>query len=594
MQYVEYIQNGQEGSRGTGWYIDLGYTPSQTTNVKIKCKVYYPNSQQDGDLFIGCSENGNKKFRFFSFNSEPGKMAFDCPSDNGSARILCNYTGVTEWEFGAIENGNTYMSNLTAGISITGHSNDTRQFNIPFSVWHNGSNNTQGSQVYYIEIYENDVKVKSYLPVLDNSNNPALYEEIGGTYHYNTGNTLTVGPVLSSIKVTASKTTLRNTGETIDIVVTTENAWTVTGDTFLTLSSTGDTGGTTITATAPSYTGVTDRTDTLTFTDTVTSDEVTIYIKQKKYSVGTPLHLGGDEVAECYVGGDAVVEAYLGEDLVYSSGPFTGLKINPKTFTFTPSVTSATLTVKSSEAWTATTVPSWLTASPSNANSGETVVTLTATPETALTTDTLVLGSANFSANASCVYDPVEYVEMANIYEPNVSSFQLTHRLDTGIAHTANTMEIEIEYEGMGGSFSDRMVGYAQNDPGCTSDSQDFRVFGFQSGTFDYMSYRSSFGGNINSGSHHLRIGDCYCYDYATGTYLCQGSTVGSVPSPNCHIYVDVSRIKVKSVKITDGNSTLFDGVAAEKNGVYGLWDKVGNQMITNSDITITGTPISE
>ena len=414
MQYIEYIQNGLEGSRGTGWYIDLGYTPSQTTNVKMKCKVYYPNTQQDGDLFIGCTDNGYKKFRFFSFDSAPGRMAFDCPSDNSGARLLCNYTGVTEWECGAIESGVTFLNNLTAGLNVTGSSNETRSFAIPFSVWHSGSNITQGSQVYYIEFYENDVKVKSYLPALDNNNTPCLYEELGGTFHYNSGNTLTAGPILSSIVATPSKRTLAASGETITIVVDTENAWTVSGDTFLTLSSTGDTSGATITATAPSYSGVTARTDVLTFTDSVTGDYSEITINQKKYSVGTPLHLGGDEVAECYVGGDAVVEAYLGEDLVFSSGPFTGLRISPKTFTFTDNSLTASLKIKSSESWSITTIPAWLSASSASGTSGETTITLTATSQSAATSGSVVVDTTNFTASASVEFSVG--VPVLNIY----------------------------------------------------------------------------------------------------------------------------------------------------------------------------------
>lgn len=452
-----------------------------------------------------------------------------------------------------------------------------------------------GTMFGEVKIWKSGVLVFDGKPAEDNGA-LGFYDEVSQTFKQNLGTGVPVaGPDAVSIYATPSKTKLASTGETISIEVATDNAWTLStsGGSFLTFSSTGDTSGATITATAPDYSGSTPREEYLTFVDSVTGDYSNVTITQKKYQSGQPFYLGGDEVTECYVGGSAVVEAYLGEDLVYSSGPFQGLKINPKTFTFTPSVTSATLTVKSSEAWTATT-PSWITASPSTGVAGEIAITLTSTPQTAYTSDVIEIDSTNFSASASCVYDPAEYVEMANIYEPNVSSFQLAHRLDTGIAHTASTMEIEIEFEGRGGSFSDRMIGYAPNDPGCTDDDNDFRVFGWQGGAFDYMTYRSTFGGDITIGSHHFRIGDCYCYDYDLGNYRCQGSTVGSVPSPNCHIYVDVSRIKVKSVKITDGNSTLFDGVAAEKDGVYGLWDKVGNQMITNSDITITGTPITE
>ena len=276
---------------------------------------------------------------------------------------------------------------------------------------------------------------------------------------------------------------------------------------------------------------------------------------------------------------------------MFSTGPFQGLKLNPKSLKFEANTLSATLKVKSSEAWTATT-PAWVTASVLTGDTGETTITLTTTAQTAATIGSIVVTSANYEASASCQYNV--YNEMAYIYEPNQSSFNLSHSIDTGIAHTASTMDIEIEYQGMGsGSFSDRMVGYAQNDPGCTSDNNDFRVFGYSNGTYDYKTFRNWLGGNINSGNYHFRIGDCYCYDIDNEVYKCQGTAFNTVPSPNCHIYVDVSRIKVKSVKIKDGNTVLFDGVAAELGGQYGLWDRVGSQLVTNTDITITGDAIS-
>ena len=295
------------------------------------------------------------------------------------------------------------------------------------------------------------------------------------------------------------------------------------------------------------------------------------------------MNLGNDEILECYIGTDAITEAYLGEDLVFSSGPFEGLKVSPKSISFNSGTLTATLKVKSSEAWTATT-PAWITADVSTGDTGETIITLTATTQTATTQGTITVTSANYEASASCAFNL--YTEMAYIYE-NSNSYQRTHCLNTGILHTASTMSLQIEYYGRGGN-SDRMIGYQPDDTGCLGDNNDFRVFGFNSGCFDYNRTRS-YTGAINSGYHNLTIGDTYCYDNANSTYLVQQTTEGIVPSPNCPIYIDVSLIKVKSAKIMDGNTVLFDGVAAELNGQYGVWDKVGNQLITNTDITIIG-----
>ena len=207
-----------------------------------------------------------------------------------------------------------------------------------------------------------------------------------------------------TIYATPSKTVLAATGETITIDIETENAWTVTGNTWLTLSAASGTGNTTITATAPDYsTGTTMRADTLTFTDTVTGDEMEITIRQKKYTSGQPVYLGGNEVSEAYLGGSAVSKAYLGDVLVYSSGPFVGLKAIPSSFTFHSESLVKTLKVKASESWTMTT-PAWITASTLSGDAGETIVTLTATAQSADTTGTISITSANYNASAAVNY----------------------------------------------------------------------------------------------------------------------------------------------------------------------------------------------
>ena len=161
-----------------------------------------------------------------------------------------------------------------------------------------------------LKVYNNDVLVADFRPAQDNGS-VGFYDEVGQVFYDSDGEQPWIaGPSLSSIVAEPSKTSLAATGETINIVVDCENAWTVTGDTWLTLSSTGDTGSTTITATAPSYTGATARTETLTFTDSVTGDEAEITIKQKKYSTGQPFYLGGDEITEIYLGGDTISESW--------------------------------------------------------------------------------------------------------------------------------------------------------------------------------------------------------------------------------------------------------------------------------------------
>lgn len=226
---------------------------------------------------------------------------------------------------GTLEIGNAYIklngTTVATGTTYTGSKVTLTQPFYFFNSFNPGwaHNYIREGHCGKVKFYENGVLSAVYTPYLDDNGVAGYYDENNQAMIYSIRNAWVAGPDASSIKAAPSKKLLAATGETINIVVTCENAWTVTGNTFLTLSSTGDTGSTTITATAPSYSGATARTDVLTFTDTVTGDEVEISIKQKKYASGQPVYLGGAEVTELYLGGNQINEAYLGDVLVFSS-----------------------------------------------------------------------------------------------------------------------------------------------------------------------------------------------------------------------------------------------------------------------------------
>lgn len=128
------------------------------------------------------------------------------------------------------------------------------------------------------------------------------------------------------------------------------------------------------------------------------------------------MYLGNDEINEMFLGADPIAEAYLGEDLVFSSGPFVGLKMNPNRILFDSTQLSASTKVKSSESWSITSCPAWMTANPSTGDSGQTIVTFTTTAMASDTSGTLVIDTANFTLSAICDYqvyrNPVPNTEM--------------------------------------------------------------------------------------------------------------------------------------------------------------------------------------
>ena len=115
------------------------------------------------------------------------------------------------------------------------------------------------------------------------------------------------------------------------------------------------------------------------------------------------MYLGENEILECYIGNTAITEAYLGEELVFSSGPFVGLKM-PKNINFTPTKLENTIKVKASESWSFTTIPTGFTVSPTTGDSGITLVTVSTSASSANTTGTLVATSTNYIASATCNY----------------------------------------------------------------------------------------------------------------------------------------------------------------------------------------------
>lgn len=123
------------------------------------------------------------------------------------------------------------------------------------------------------------------------------------------------------------------------------------------------------------------------------------------------MYLGEDEILECFIGDSAITEAYLGEDLVFSSGPFSGLKLSPRDIEFMAATasagTTAKLYVKSSEPWTLTTDADWFSMSPltgvGTSNKEEVTITIISAP-TADTTNVISCTTTSFSASSEIVF----------------------------------------------------------------------------------------------------------------------------------------------------------------------------------------------
>ena len=189
---LEWIGNGEyiDGDYLGNVMIDTGYVPNINTNVKLK---FSTSSQDNGRLIFGyytgdLLDDTNQYWRFFNNFSS---YYFDCPND-GYQRLRINdstsvYGSPLEYKV-----GNMYLNNLTTGESKIGTplTANTWEHSLCFFGCDTGNDKwygDKGIKFYYLKIYEGENLVKDFIPVLDTNNKPCMYEKIGKTFHYNTG-----------------------------------------------------------------------------------------------------------------------------------------------------------------------------------------------------------------------------------------------------------------------------------------------------------------------------------------------------------------------------------------------------------------------
>lgn len=290
------------------------------------------------------------------------------------------------------------------------------------------------------------------------------------------------------------------------------------------------------------------------------------------------MNLGNDEILECYIGSDAITEAYLGEDLVYSSGPFQGITISPKTISFNSGSLLKTCKVKASESWTMT-VPAWLTASTLTGDTGETVVSLSTTAMTAATSGTIEVVSTNYTASTLVKYNVVEFVNgiKASQMSPNGNLM-----LDTGIqpnTTTSGNVTGNLYYHNDG-----VMIGI-ENAP----DNNDFRLFHPAGNIYmdvgNQRCYKTIYFTEGTPSQVDIDFGNCYFVEKINNKSASVQSYGGTLPSGT--IKIDLACMSVGEIKFwTDGN-LVFDGKAAKIGTVYGLYDVVSDTFTTTNDFTI-------
>ena len=188
---IEYLE-----STGTQ-YIDTGYIPNQDTEVKLKVMIDAIENKYNNICGSGESYN-SKVFELYIWD---GIFGSNYGNSNTPSGVLINANDVIEID----KNKNIVtfsVNNITKSVINQVYSNfvspyQMRIFGItrPQSVSY--LYDTGKMKLYYFQIYDNDVLVRDFIPVLDGNGTPCMYDKVEGKFYYNAGTgQFIAGPVI--------------------------------------------------------------------------------------------------------------------------------------------------------------------------------------------------------------------------------------------------------------------------------------------------------------------------------------------------------------------------------------------------------------
>lgn len=170
LQYIE--------STGTQW-IDTGFISNQDSGYEIKfmasegmtgaCGIYGARTSATANSFLLAAWKDNNAL-FTDYNSYvSGRIRIKYDNDihifkankneiimDGNKSITNNYTSFTSGK-------SSYIFKVNGGLSAS------------------------KVKVYYLKVYDNNELVRDFIPILDEDDNPCLYDKVEGKYYYNQG-----------------------------------------------------------------------------------------------------------------------------------------------------------------------------------------------------------------------------------------------------------------------------------------------------------------------------------------------------------------------------------------------------------------------
>ena len=185
-----YVELAYIESTGTQ-YIDTGVYPN--SNTRIKTKFINKNPSTAAKVYFGVKNINSDLFQHFTINQN---LMFEYGSQQITG-ITVSSGDILEYDWN--KNTVTYsINNIKQSDIVFTPQNFSSSLSMFFFSRNTPNNYGASMMVYYLQIYDNDVLVRDFIPVLDSSGIPYMYDKVEEKFYYNAGTgDFIAGPVVS-------------------------------------------------------------------------------------------------------------------------------------------------------------------------------------------------------------------------------------------------------------------------------------------------------------------------------------------------------------------------------------------------------------
>lgn len=299
------------------------------------------------------------------------------------------------------------------------------------------------------------------------------------------------------------------------------------------------------------------------------------------------IYVGENRIYGIYLGETELSGMYAGELQLYPMGAFQGLKVTPKEIRFASTGETVSIKVKSSELWMVSTHETWINLSTYQGDAGETVITATADPiGDSDRNGTIYFQSEHYQFNLEVSQINVQFVEY--VFSDLAKNDNHTNCVYIATTRIFNEASREWKWRVVGKKYSSLATPNIAGGTSTTSTVCNPRVISYNNSTLylDYpnQTYRTSTSNyKIKQGDvFDMTVGARYVINNITGERVISGNYPTLVIDESDQpLGVELTHIKVNTYQLWKGDELVFDGHAAVKDGVAGLYDNITGQLFT-------------